>query len=105
MIYLSDHKDLIYNKKYNLLYFYTQWMPFHKKYHNMMFSLEKKYDDLNFYCIDIDYHKNMIKIFELNQVPTFIILDNKGKEITRNVGLIMTSAFKSMISDIYKKEV
>lgn len=82
------------------LYFYTQWLIYHKKMLTMFDKL--KYKDINYFAIDALQHKKLVNIYNVNSVPTVILL-NSGKEIDRIEGVCLTSAFKAFFDDIYKK--
>jgi thioredoxin 1 len=99
MIYLIKEEDIIFNK-INVLYFYASWMPYHKKMLIMIDKIEKKYNNIKFLAIDVDYYKNLCNRFNVFSVPTTIIFFN-GNELKRIVGLVLTSAFKKVFADIY----
>jgi len=105
MIYLTQENDLNLNHSFVCLYFYASWMPFHKKMHTMIGKIEEKYKEQNIICygIDVDAFKSMIKRFNLESIPTVIIYLN-NKEVKRATGIMMTSAFKTLFSDILKKK-
>jgi thioredoxin-like negative regulator of GroEL len=106
MIYLTQENDLNLNHKFACLYFYASWMPFHKKMHTMISKIEDKYKeyDIVFYAIDIDFHKSFLKRFSVESIPTIVIHAN-NKEVNRTCGIMMTSAFKSLFADIFKKKM
>lgn len=84
-----------------VLYFYTTWMPFHKKMVLMLDKLEDKYDKLTFIAIDVDYFKKFKNRFDIKNVPT-ILLFKRGNEEKRIIGAVMQKALKSAFVDIYK---
>lgn len=81
------------------IYFYAPWMPFQKKMNLMISKVEEKYKAVSFIGVDVDVCKGLIKRFNIDSIPTIVILSN-GEEIKRINGLIMTSAFKSVFVDI-----
>lgn len=99
MLYLTSEEDFKL-KGEQFIYFYAPWMPYHKKMVTMISKIEKKYN-INFCGIDTDYFKNLYKRFNVDSIPTILIL-NEGNEIKRIKGLILTSAFKNIFVDIYK---
>jgi len=101
MLFLTSEDELILQEKLQVLYFYASWMPYHKKMQTMIFKVAKKYPDIDFFAIDVDYFKSFIKRFSVESIPTVLILNN-GKEIKRINGLVLTSAFKSAFADICK---
>lgn len=85
-----------------VLYFYSSWMKFHKRFDYMINSYENKNNNFNFFAVDVDYHKDLCKRLGVECVPLIIILfDNK--EIKRCEGLLLSSAFKAALNDIYDK--
>ena len=97
MIYLTSELDLKI-EGWLFLYFYTSWMPMHKKMITMINKVENK-NNINFCIIDADNFKSLCKRFKIDSVPTVLALQD-GHEIKRINGLILTSAFKSAFVDI-----
>ena len=58
MLFLTSEEEFPNNYKNVVLYFYTTWMPFHKKMVVMLNKMEKKCIekkiDLTFMAIDVD---------------------------------------------------
>lgn len=102
MIFITEESDLQDNTKITALYFYSSWMPFHKKMMIMISKIEEKYKDVLFYAVDTDHFKGLCKRFDVKEIPT-VIVKNSDKELGRVVGLILTSAFKSFFADICSK--
>lgn len=100
MLSIVSETDLVLKEKIQCLYFYTSWMQCHGKMITMLSKMEKKYPDIEFFGIDLDFFKTFIKRFDVNSVPTVILFKN-GKEKKRLTGLVMTSAMKSAFVDIY----
>lgn len=101
MFFLHQEKDLIINNKVQALYFYSSWMPFNKKMLNMLSKCEIKYPNIDFFAIDVDFFKNICYRFNIETIPTIVILNN-GNLLKKINGIVMTSALKSAFSDIYK---
>lgn len=104
MLFLTEENDLRLTPKLQVLYFYATWMTYHKKMLSMLNKLEKKYPAIEFFAVDIDFFKNFIKRFNVDSIPTIIILNN-GKEIKRVKGLVLTSALNAVFVDIYKFDI
>ena len=81
------------------VYFYSNWMPFHKKMLSILDKMENKYKDIKHLAIDIDQLKTVVKRFDIESVPTTLIFKD-GKEIKRIVGIVLTSAMRSAYADI-----
>lgn len=99
MNFLVQEADLQLKDKIQALYFYSSWLPYHKKMLVMIDKIEQKYSNVEFIAIDVDQLSNQCKRFNISLIPTVIILQN-GKELKRIEGLVMTSAFKSAFADI-----
>lgn len=103
MYFLTQESDFkLFDLGKQAIYFYASWMPFHKKMISMISKIEEKYNDIYFIAIDVDHFKSLCIRFEINSIPQIIIFDG-GKEINRIEGIVLTSAFKAIFNDIYKK--
>jgi thioredoxin 1 len=107
MFFITKEDELLFNNL-SVLYFYASWMPYHNKMMFMIDKIEKKYENIKFQAIDVDFFKNQCLRFNIKSVPTIVILDN-DKEIKRINGIVLTSAFKSVFNEIckgkYAKEI
>lgn len=99
MLFITQEAELVTAHKIQSLYFYAPWLPFHKKMLLMISKMEEKHKDISFLAIDVDHFKGLCKRFNIESIPTVLIINN-GKEVKRINGLIMTSAFKSAFADI-----
>lgn len=99
MNFLNQDIDLVISNKVQCLYFYASWMPYHKKMIHMISKMEEKYKNIEYIAIDVDFFKNLCKRFNIESIPTVLILKS-GKEIKKINGLVLTSAFKTAFSDI-----
>jgi thioredoxin-like negative regulator of GroEL len=99
MIFILDESDLKEDHKIVSFYFYASWMPFHKKMTAMISKIEEKHKDVIFYAIDTDHFKGLCKRFDIKEIPT-VLVKKENKEVKRVVGLVLTSAFKSIFRDI-----
>jgi thioredoxin-like negative regulator of GroEL len=97
MIYLTSENELKLDG-WRFVYFYTTWMPFHKKMTTMISKVENK-NNIIFSAVDADNFKTLCKRFSIEAVPTVLALKD-GYEKKRINGLVMTSAFKSAFVDI-----
>jgi thioredoxin 1 len=103
MYFISNENELANKNKMQSLYFYSSWMPFHKKMLIMIDKIEQKYKDLYFLAIDVDNFKGLCRRFNIESIPTVLII-KEGEEIKRINGLVATSAFRSVFVDIYNSE-
>lgn len=99
MIFITQEDELQIDLPLQSLYFYSSWMPFHKKFITMISKMEEKHKDMPFYAIDVDQFRSQCKRFDVDKIPSIVILKN-GQEIKRITGLVLTSAFKSVYADI-----
>jgi thiol-disulfide isomerase/thioredoxin len=101
MNFITNEEELKFGKKPTALYFYANWMPFHKKMITMIEKVETKYM-VDFLAIDADIFKNICKRFSVESIPLVIIYKNKY-EVSRISGLPMTSAFLSAFKEMERK--
>jgi thioredoxin-like negative regulator of GroEL len=99
MIFITQEEELQIDLPLQSLYFYASWMVYHKKFLTMISKIEEKYKHIVFYAIDVDQFRNQCKRFDVQVIPTVIVLKG-GEEIKRISGLVLTSAFKSVYADI-----
>jgi thioredoxin 1 len=99
MLFITQESEISSPIAIKSLYFYASWMPYHKKMMVMIDKMEQKYKEIEFLAIDVDYFKGLCKRFNIESIPTILII-NKGEELKRINGLIMTSALKSAFADI-----
>ena len=97
MIFITQESDLIFEKKC-VLYFYATWLPYNKKMLIMLGKMEKKYNNVRFFAINIDNFKQTCRRFSIDSIPCVLIFDKK--EVKRINRLVLTSAFKKAFADI-----
>jgi len=100
MIFITTEEEIKYGKNLISLYFYTFWMPGHKKMITMLEKMENKYKNISFFAVEADYYKSLCRKFNIQFVPTIIAINN-NKEIGRINGMVLTSALKHQFSEIY----
>lgn len=100
MEYISNLEELII-KDFTVLYFYADWLNFHKKMTIMIEKVEES-KEFNFLAIDIDDFKPLCRKYKIESIPT-VVAFYKGKEVGRLVGITLTSAFKTFFREIYIK--
>jgi len=103
MFFLTKEEDFRINNQIQSLYFYASWMPYHKKMMIMLDKMEEKNKNIEFIAIDTDHFKVLCKRFNIDSIPTVLLLKN-GKELKRITGLVLTSAFRSAFADICNSE-
>lgn len=98
LIFICDQKDLKLKNKNCVIYFYNQSVFYHKKITFMLDKAEKLYKDKMFYAVDTDYFENLTKIFDIEYLPTIILIDQSGKEKFRVAGILSTEDLLEKIS-------
>ena len=98
MIFIT-REDEIKLGKIQSIYFYASWMPFHQKMTLMLDLVAEKYKDIDFFAIDVDAFKNQCKRFNIEIIPTIIVLE-EGKEVKRLSGMVNTKVFIDIFADI-----
>lgn len=101
MIYITDEKELKNAEGICGIYFYAQWLHFHKKMKIMIEKVEAQHKEIIFYAVDVDSFTGLCKRFEVTSIPTLVITGDSGSEIKRINGMPLTSGFKKTFSDIY----
>lgn len=72
--------------------FYATWCGPCKKMAPFYDELKEKYSDkINFITVDIDQQPEIAKEYNVTAVPTFVIVDEEGKEIDRVTGALPDS--------------
>lgn len=99
MMFITNESDLKITSEPTALYFYADWMHFHKKMMIMIEKVEKKFNTA-FYAIDADSFGSLCKRYGVDSIPTVIIY-NQRKQVNRIDGLAMTSSFVKTFADIY----
>lgn len=99
MQFITQEQDLSFKNKVQCLYFYSSWMPFHKKMMIMIGKMQDKYKEIDFFAIDTDHFKGLCKRFNIESIPTVLIMLD-GSEAKRINGLVLTSAFRAAFADI-----
>lgn len=101
MIYLTSDVNLENSKGITGIYFYAQWLIFHKKMKIMIEKVEQQNKNIKFYAVDIDSFPNLCKRFAVDSIPTIVITGDDGAELDRIDGVPLTSAFRKTFADIY----
>lgn len=102
MIFITDEKEIKNSTGICAIYFYAQWLHFHKKMLLMIDKIESGNKDIIFYAVDVDSFAGLCKRYDVKSIPTVIITGDEGAELKRINGLPLTSGFKKTFSDIYK---
>jgi len=101
MNFIVNEMELSQSNNIRVLYFCASWMPFHKRMIKIIESIEKKYTNIQFQSVDVDFFKNLCIRFDITSIPTLLIF-RENKEIIRINGLILASALKKVFVDICK---
>ena len=99
MLFVTEESQLELNNNICVVYFYSNWMPFHKKMLSILNKMEDNYKDIKHLSVDVDQFKTIIKRFNIESIPTVLFFKN-GKEVKRIVGIVLTSAMRSTYADI-----
>ena len=92
-------KEEIKGKKI-LLYFYANYMPFHKRMMKVIENLKE--EDYTVFIIDIGEFKDMAKGYGVTSIPTFLFIKNK-KVQEKIEGLQMSSVINNAVYRIFLK--
>ena len=78
--------------KTEIIDFWATWCGPCKLMNPILDEVEKEYSDLTITRIDIDIDKDMVEQYNIQSVPTYIILKD-GKEVDRIIGAKPKFAF------------
>jgi len=82
----SQLNEILNNNKIVLIDFSTQWCVPCKKMNPIIEEIEKENPNVKVLFLDADVNKELVKKYQINGVPVFIIFRN-GKESFRKIGL------------------
>lgn len=86
-----------------LLDFSATWFGPCKMMAPVMIELEDTYGDMvNFVTVDIDVNPELTGEFNIEAVPTFVFVDENGKEIERITGAVDQSVLENSINKLLK---
>lgn len=99
MNYLTHENELTWNSPFQVLYFNALWVPFKQKLIFMLDKVAQKYPAIALFAIDVDHFKSLCKRFNVDSVPTVLIMES-GKEVKRIRGVLPTREFVAIFDDI-----
>ena len=84
---ITELNNLFTQYKYTILKFSAEWCGPCKRIHPLFekLSIEEKYNNICFISIDVDESRDICEKFQIEGMPTFILIENE-KEITRFSG-------------------
>lgn len=81
----SNIEDILNESKtYNLLYFTATWCGPCKRISPIIYNKFTKINNLQIYKIDIDENDKLCEKYNINSVPTFILIHNNEIKMTYN---------------------
>lgn len=101
MIYLTDESELKVSEGISGIYFYADWLVFHKKMKIMIDKVTQHNENIKFFAVDVDSFPKLCTRFAVESIPTVVIMKKGGEEVGRINGMSLTSAFKKTFIDIY----
>ena len=102
MIFISSEDELQISEGLSVIYFYANWMPYHKKMIVMIDKVHERFPKLKVFAVNTDNFKNQCKRYSVKNIPA-VLAFRDGVEIKRLTGCIMTSAFKKVFCDALKE--
>jgi len=100
MLFITQQEDINIDLQLQVLYFYANWAPLHKKFLSMIEKIENTYKTSCF-AIDSDDFSNQCKRFSITSIPTILVLSH-GNKLKKINGFISTYELISIFDDIYK---
>jgi thioredoxin 1 len=102
MVKLINKLDEISQDKKVIIDFFAEWCGPCKKIAPQYIELSKKYSDIDFFKCDVDENSELSEQFDVNALPTFVLLLN-GKVVNKLEGADI-EGLKEMIEDLNKSE-
>ena len=99
MLCIGQENEITWKRKFQVLYFYAAWMPFHQKMMIMLEKVEQKFSNIDFFAIDVDYFKGLQKRFNIQSIPTILLFQDL-KEVKRLTQRLSTQDFIAVFGDI-----
>lgn len=99
MHFVTQESEICLTDGYQVMYFYSPTLPFHRKMLFMLNTAQQENSDIEFLAVDLEQFSSQHKRFGINVLPT-ILLFNNGKEKRRLEGVISNLLFKDILSDI-----
>ena len=87
---ISEIDEILKKNKTVLIDFSTQWCVPCKKMNPIIEEIQSENSEVKVLFIDADVNKELIKKYQIQGVPVFIIFKN-GKEAYRNIGVVSKS--------------
>lgn len=85
--------------------FYAEWCGPCKVLAPTLEALEKDYEDVNFYKMNVDYCSDIVEMMGIQSVPTMLFILDKNESPTVVRGSIPKDELDKIIKDIFKIEV
>ena len=97
-------------KQFVLVDFYTDWCVVCKQMKQVVFASNEAidyYSNNNYmvYSLDAENRPDIAKKFKVSQYPTYIFLDNTGKEVHRITGMMTKTSFLQASKEAAKPKV
>ena len=86
VIFNKAHEEEIYRSEKAVICFSAEWCIPCKNFSPTYSTYADKYKNISFYKVDIDDNDDLINMFNITSVPTFIFL-NKGVKINQLIGV------------------
>ena len=93
----SENFDItLMNDEYSLVDFYASWCMPCKMLKPILEETSTKFENVNFYQLDIEESEEIAKRFRIFSVPT-LLLFKKGEKIDTSIGLITAEELENFV--------
>ena len=93
------NKDVIENKKLVIIDFFATWCMPCQMLAPIFEEVSNRYEDIDFFKIDIDQNPNLVKQFEIDSVPTLVFM-KEGKVLNQEIGVRGLKEFDEIIQKL-----
>lgn len=101
VIFITNNKEIQYSDKNYVLYFYADWLLYHKKMMLTFGKVKRINKKIKFYAIDIDdFGSYFCNRYKIQSIPTVIFIKD-GREKDRVEEIVSTTNFLKIFTDIY----
>jgi len=90
--------------KPTMVEFFAEWCPPCKKMKPTIEELKKSRKDVNIVSVDVDQNESLSLRYGIQNLPTQVYFDRKGKEVDRHEGYLGKKALEDKLDELAKED-